>query len=900
MTNKPNNIALSNNPSTNEIRQAFLDFFASKGHKVVASSSLVPHGDPTLLFTNAGMNQFKDVFLGFDKRNYTRATSSQKCVRAGGKHNDLENVGYTARHHTFFEMLGNFSFGDYFKVEAIGYAWELLTEVFKLPKDKLTVTVYADDDEAYDIWHNIIGIPKERIIRIGDNKGGRYASDNFWMMGDTGPCGPCTEIFYDHGDHHFGGPPGSANEDGDRYIEIWNNVFMQFNRDEAGVMHKLPKPSVDTGMGLERIAAVLQHVHANYEIDLFQELIAGARKALYLACHNTETDFQAILDEKKIGFTNPSLKVLADHIRACSFLISDGVIPGNEGRGYVLRRIIRRAIRHGYKLGAKQPFFYLIVNTLVMEMGDAYPELRTKQLHITDILKNEEYRFFETIENGMAILENELAATKEIFNGETAFKLHDTYGFPLDLTADICRERNFIVDTAAFDAAMARQKEQARAAGKFKMAANLEYKGVATHFKGYETLELTAEVLALYKDSTAVNTLNEGETGVVVLDCTPFYAESGGQVGDNGVLNSDNAIFAVDDTQKIQAAVFGHHGVLKTGALTVGDTLKATVDIIARNASMRNHSATHLMHKALREVLGEQVQQKGSLVDADKTRFDFVHNAPMTDYEISKVEASVNAEILANTATQNRVMDIESAQKTGAVMLFGEKYGDLVRVLDIGSSRELCGGTHVGRTGDIGLFKIFSESGVASGVRRVEASTGVRALQLIDTLRALVNQLASDLKAPVSEVANKVGQLTEHTKALEKEIARLKSKLASHQGDELLSQAIDINSIKLLSANIEAADANTLRETMDKLKDKLKSAVIVLASINDGKVSLAAGVTADLIAKLSAGQLVNFVAQQMGGKGGGKADMAMAGAPDSSQLPKALASVEAWVKEKLM
>ena len=899
MTNKPNNIALSNNPSTNEIRQAFLDFFASKGHKIVASSSLVPHGDPTLLFTNAGMNQFKDVFLGFDKRNYTRATSSQKCVRAGGKHNDLENVGYTARHHTFFEMLGNFSFGDYFKVEAIGYAWELLTEVFKLPKDKLTVTVYADDDEAYDIWHNIIGIPKERIIRIGDNKGGRYASDNFWMMGDTGPCGPCTEIFYDHGDHHFGGPPGSANEDGDRYIEIWNNVFMQFNHDEAGVMHKLPKPSVDTGMGLERIAAVLQHVHANYEIDLFQELIAGARKALYLACHNTETDFQAILDEKKIGFTNPSLKVLADHIRACSFLISDGVIPGNEGRGYVLRRIIRRAIRHGYKLGAKQPFFYLIVNTLVMEMGDAYPELRTKQLHITDILKNEEYRFFETIENGMAILENELAATKEIFNGETAFKLHDTYGFPLDLTADICRERNFIVDTAAFDAAMARQKEQARSAGKFKMAANLEYKGVATHFKGYETLELTAEVLALYKDSAAVNTLNEGETGVVVLDCTPFYAESGGQVGDNGVLNSDNAIFAVDDTQKIQAAVFGHHGVLKTGALTVGDTLKATVDIIARNASMRNHSATHLMHKALREVLGEQVQQKGSLVDADKTRFDFVHNAPMTDYEISKVEAIVNAEILANTATQNRVMDIESAQKTGAVMLFGEKYGDLVRVLDIGSSRELCGG-HVGRTGDIGLFKIFSESGVASGVRRVEASTGVRALQLIDTLRALVNQLASDLKAPVSEVANKVGQLTEHTKALEKEIARLKSKLASHQGDELLSQAIDINSIKLLSANIEAADANTLRETMDKLKDKLKSAVIVLASINDGKVSLAAGVTADLIAKLSAGQLVNFVAQQMGGKGGGKADMAMAGAPDSSQLPKALASVEAWVKEKLM
>ena len=904
MTTKSNTIVTSNypalgkNPSTNEIRQAFLDFFASKGHQIIASSSLVPHGDPTLLFTNAGMNQFKDVFLGFDKRSYTRATSSQKCVRAGGKHNDLENVGYTARHHTFFEMLGNFSFGDYFKVGAIGYAWELLTEVFKLPKDKLTVTVYADDDEAYDIWHNIIGIPKERIIRIGDNKGARYASDNFWMMGDTGPCGPCTEIFYDHGDHHFGGPPGSADEDGDRYIEIWNNVFMQFNRDEAGVMHKLPKPSVDTGMGLERIAAVLQHVHANYEIDLFQELIASARKAIF-ATYRNDADFELIIKEKGEGYINTSLKVLADHIRACSFLIADGVIPGNEGRGYVLRRVIRRAIRHGYKLGARQPFFHLIINTLVTEMGDAYPELVTKQLHITEILKNEEYRFFETIENGMAILETELATTKEIFNGETAFKLHDTYGFPLDLTADICRERNVTVDTTAFNAAMSRQKEQARAAGKFKMAANLEYAGAATQFKGYDTLELTAKVLALYIDSTAVHTLNEGETGVVVLDCSPFYAESGGQVGDNGVLKSDHGIFAVDDTQKIQASVFGHHGVLKTGILTVGETLKATVNIIARNASMRNHSATHLMHKALREVLGEQVQQKGSLVDSDKTRFDFVHNAPMTDAEISQVEAIVNAEMLANTATQNRVMDIESAQKTGAVMLFGEKYGDTVRVLDIGTSRELCGGTHVSRTGDIGLFKIFAESGVASGVRRVEASTGLGALALINTQQALINQLATDLKAPVAEVANKVSQITENAKVLEKEIARLKSKLASHQGDDLLSQATDMNGVKMLTATIVGADANTLRETMDKLKDKLKSAVIVLASVNDGKVSLAAGVTADLIAKLKAGDLVNFVAQQVGGKGGGKADMAMAGGTDSSQLPKALASVEAWVKEKL-
>lgn len=874
-------IQLSSTPSSNEIRQAFLDFFASKGHEIVSSSSLVPHGDPTLLFTNAGMNQFKDVFLGFDKRPYTRATSSQKCVRAGGKHNDLENVGYTARHHTFFEMLGNFSFGDYFKEDAIKYAWELLTDVFKLPKDKLTVTVYAEDDEAYAIWNNIIGVPAERIIRIGDNKGARYASDNFWMMGDTGPCGPCTEIFYDHGAHHFGGPPGSPDEDGDRYIEIWNNVFMQFNRDEAGVMHPLPKPSVDTGMGLERISAVLQHVHANYEIDLFQTLIAAAAR-----------------ETKTADLSSPSLKVLADHIRACSFLIADGVIAGNEGRGYVLRRIIRRAIRHGYKLGVRSAFFHKILPDLVAEMGSAYPELTSNQARITEILKQEEDRFFETIENGMAILETELANTAAVFNGETAFKLHDTYGFPLDLTADICRERNVAVDTDAFNAAMTRQKEQARAAGKFKMATNLEYDGVATSFHGYDKLETNANITALYKDGAAVSTLKEGETGVVVLDNTPFYAESGGQIGDCGELRGANGIFEAEDTQKIQAAVFGHHGVLKTGSLNVGDQVTARVNTQARTSTMRNHSATHLMHKALREVLGEHVQQKGSLVDTGKTRFDFVHTAPMTDDEIAKVEQIVNAEILANAACQARVMDIESAQKTGAMMLFDEKYGDEVRVLDIGSSRELCGGTHVSRTGDIGLFKITSEGGVAAGVRRIEATTGEGALRLINSQQALLSSLASDLKAPVSELAAKVAQLSDHAKSLEKELARLKSKLASSQGDDLATQAIEIAGFKVLSATLDGADANALRETMDKLKDKLKSAAIVLASVSGGKVSLAAGVTADLISKIKAGELVNFVAGQVGGKGGGKPDMAMAGGTDASKLPQALASVADWVKTK--
>jgi alanyl-tRNA synthetase len=883
MTVQKTTVSYGSNPSSKQIRQAFLDFFASKGHQVVASSSLVPHGDPTLLFTNAGMNQFKDVFLGFDKRAYTRAASAQKCVRAGGKHNDLENVGYTARHHTFFEMLGNFSFGDYFKRDAITFAWELLTEVYALPKERLMVTVYAEDDEAYDIWHKEVGVPADKIVRIGDNKGARYASDNFWMMGDTGPCGPCTEIFYDHGAHIPGGPPGSPDEDGDRFIEIWNNVFMQFNRDEAGVMHLLPKPSVDTGMGLERISAVLQGVHANYEIDLFQALIKAAARET----HTADLD-------------SPSLKVLADHIRACSFLIADGVIPGNEGRGYVLRRIIRRAIRHGYKLGCRAAFFHKLVADLVAEMGEAYPELVSNQARITDILKQEEDRFFETIENGMQILETELATKPTVFNGDLAFKLHDTFGFPLDLTADICRERGVTVDTVGFDAAMARQKEQARAAGKFKMALNLEYDGAATTFHGYDKLETPAKVLALYKDGSAVNVLNEGDLGVVVLDQTPFYAESGGQIGDSGELKSANGIFAVEDTQKIQAAVFGHHGVLKTGTLSVGDALAAKVNLQARVNTMRNHSATHLMHKALREVLGEHVQQKGSLVDTEKTRFDFVHNGPMTDAEIATVESLVNAEILANAATQARVMDIESAQQTGAMMLFGEKYGDEVRVLDIGTSRELCGGTHVSRTGDIGLFKITAESGVAAGVRRVEATTGEGALKLVQAQQTLINQVAGELKAPAHELPAKVAQVMDNVKSLEKELARLKSKLASSQGDDLATQALDINGVKMLAATLEGADANALRETMDKLKDKLKSAVIVLASVADGKVSLAAGVTADLIGKVKAGELVNHVAGQVGGKGGGKPDMAMAGGTEPANLPQALASVTDWVKQKLV
>lgn len=869
-----------------EIRDKFLKFFESKGHQIVASSSLVPHDDPTLLFTNAGMNQFKDVFLGFDKRPYTRATTSQKCVRAGGKHNDLENVGYTARHHTFFEMLGNFSFGDYFKRDAIRYAWELLTEVFKLPKDKLWVTVYAEDDEAYDIWTKEVGVLAERVIRIGDNKGARYASDNFWMMGDTGPCGPCTEIFYDHGEHIWGGPPGSPEEDGDRYIEIWNNVFMQFNRDEAGVMHPLPKPSVDTGMGLERVSAVLQGVHANYEIDLFQSLIKAAAR------ETSDADMDS-----------PSLKVLADHIRACSFLIADGVIPGNEGRGYVLRRIIRRAIRHGYKLGARAAFFHKLVPDLVAEMGEAYPELKAGERRVSDVLRQEEERFFATIENGMAIVEAELDAMAQagnkVFNGDTAFKLHDTYGFPLDLTADICREREVTVDAAAFDAAMARQKEQARAAGKFKMAANLEYDGPATAFHGYERLEEKGNILALYKDGAAVNELVEGDFGVVVLDNTPFYAESGGQVGDRGELKGSAGIFAVEDTQKVQAAVFGHHGVVKTGRIAVGQGVTARVDVAARAATARNHSVTHLMHKALREVLGSHVQQKGSQVDPDKTRFDFAHTAPLTAEEIREVEEIVNAEILANAATDASVMALEDAQKTGAMMLFGEKYADEVRVLTIGSSKELCGGTHVSRTGDIGLFKIVVEGGVAAGVRRVEAVTGENALRYAQEQERRVQGVSALLKVQPEEVAERVAGILDNVRALEKELARLKSKLAASQGDDLVAQAVEVNGIKVLAATLDGADVPTLRETMDKLKDKLKTAAIVLGSVADGKVSLIAGVTADSTAKVKAGELVNFVAQQVGGKGGGRPDMAQAGGTEPDKLPAALAAVAGWVGGKL-
>jgi len=870
-----------------QIRQNFLKFFESKGHQVVSSSPVVPGDDPTLLFTNAGMNQFKDVFLGFDKRPYSRATTAQKCIRAGGKHNDLDNVGYTARHHTFFEMLGNFSFGDYFKKDAISYAWELLTTVYQLPPEKLWVTVYAEDDEAYDIWAKEIGVPTERIIRIGDNKGARYASDNFWMMGDTGPCGPCTEIFYDHGEEIPGGPPGSPNEDGDRYIEIWNNVFMQFNRDEDGVMHPLPKPSVDTGMGLERIAAVLQHVHSNYEIDLFVNLLAAAKSAVDAA------------GAGQCDANSPSLKVIADHIRACSFTVADGVIPGNAGRGYVLRRITRRAIRHGYKLGARGPFFHKLVSALVKEMGDAYPELKANEARVTEVLKQEEERFFQTISNGMEILEAALTSAK-VIDGETAFKLHDTFGFPLDLTADVCRERGVTVDEAGFEVAMNRQRDQARAAGKFKMAQGLEYSGAPTVFHGYDTLNKdSAKVLALYVDGTQVNSVKAGDSAVIVLDQTPFYAESGGQVGDAGELRNLSSLFEVEDTLKIQADVFGHHGQVLEGEIKVGDSLNAKVNSERRARTIRHHSVTHLMHKALREVLGAHVQQKGSLVDPDKTRFDFTHTAPMTAEQIAQVEQLVNAEILANAATSAKVMSLDDAQKTGAMMLFGEKYGETVRVLEIGSSKELCGGTHVERTGDIGIFKILAESGVAAGIRRVEAIAGDRALTYLQKLDAQVNQLAVSLKATPNDLAQRIAQLQDHARSLEKELERLGSKLAASQGDELLSKAVEVKGIRILAAQLEGADAKVLRETLDQLKNKLKSAAIVLASVQDGKVQLAAGVTSDAIAKVKAGDLVNHVAQQVGGKGGGKPDMAMAGGTDPKGLPAALNSVQAWVSERL-
>lgn len=963
--------------SVAQIRQTFLDFFAARGHTIVPSSPLVPANDPTLMFTNSGMVQFKDVFLGADKRPYNRATSVQACLRAGGKHNDLENVGYTARHHTFFEMLGNWSFGDYFKKESLQWGWELLTQVYKLPPERLLATVYHEDDEAYDIWTKVIGLPPERVIRIGDNKGGKYKSDNFWMMADTGPCGPCSEIFYDHGPDVPGGPPGSPDEDGDRFIEIWNHVFMQFEMHEDGSVTRLPAPCVDTGMGLERLAAILQGVHSNYEIDLFQKLIQAAARET--GC--TDLD-------------NPSLKVIADHIRATAFLVSDGVIPSNEGRGYVQRRIIRRAIRHGYKLGQKKPFFHKLVRDLVQQMGAAYPRLAEQEARITETLKTEEERFFETLEKGMALLAFGIAwsmlpryknnnaqegkefktkdktpfkalahinnlvkkciviphkeqAFKENGGGLTqasyiypedwgkavsqsgtwlsqwtdvideakwedgkragkkldggfVFQLHDTYGFPLDLTQDVCRERGVTVDEAGFDAAMQHQKDTARAAGKFKMDKALAYDGAPSRFTGYTSLQEQAIVLALYADGAPVQQLQAGQSGVVVLDVTPFYAESGGQVGDRGQITAaSGALFDVQDTQKIKADVFGQHGVLSSGSLKVGDAVRATVNAELRAATMRNHSVTHLMHKALREVLGSHVQQKGSLVDAAKTRFDFTHGAPVTPEEIAEIERRVNAEILANTATQARVMDIDSARETGAMMLFGEKYGDTVRVLDIGASRELCGGTHVARTGDIGLFKIVMESGVAAGIRRVEAITGLNALNWAQATENAVQSAAAALHAPAADLQGRLRQTLDHIKTLEKEVAQLKGRLASAQGGELASQAVSVHGVQVLAARLDGADAQTLRETMDKLKDKLKTAAIVLAATSEGKVQLAAGVTPDTVGRIKAGELVNFVAQQVGGKGGGKPDMAMAGGTNAAALPQALQSVQEWVAAKL-
>ena len=973
---------------SNEIRSSFLEYFRSKGHTIVASSPLVPQNDPTLLFVNSGMVQFKDVFLGKDKRPYTRATTSQRSVRAGGKHNDLENVGYTARHHTFFEMLGNFSFGDYFKKDAIRYAWELLTNVYKLPPERLWTTVYQTDDEAYELWTKTIGVPPERCVRIGDKPGGqKYQSDNFWQMADTGPCGPCSEIFYDHGPGIPGGPPGSPDADGDRYIEIWNLVFMQFNRDDKGAMNPLPKPSVDTGMGLERIAAVLQGKHSNYEIDLFQDLIKAAAR---------ETG------EKNLK--NPSLNVIADHIRACSFLIVDGVIPGNEGRGYVLRRIIRRAIRHGYQLGQKQPFFYRLVADLDRAMGDAYPELRQAKDRVADTLKTEEEQFAKTLENGMKLFEagakTEARATSYIRDhfvhdfasyddgvfhkagedvlvkvkkagsvvnvddlvrksleevdryaarsgkparmylvfhgssdktpeelldkvsrgkeydkvrvlylkeasipivGRTAFTLYDTYGFPFDLTQDLCREKGIPVDVSAYDTAMQEQRAKARAASRFAMEAGLEYSGGKTEFRGYDTLTHSSKVVALYREGARVDALKSGDTGTVVLDETPFYAEAGGQVGDRGELIGSGGTFEVDDTQKIRADVHGHHGMLKTGTLKTGDRVEARVNTALRASTMRNHSVTHLMHKALREVLGTHVQQRGSLVDAEKTRFDFSHDKPMSEQQLHEVEQRVNAEILQNSPTRAQVMPIEQAKKSGAVMLFGEKYGDEVRVLDIGSSREFCGGTHVARTGDIGVFKIYSEGGVAAGIRRVEATTGPNALAMMDRQLQEFHGIARELRAQPGPgmVEKALKNLLEEKKALEKELSKARSKLAMGQGTDLASQAVDVKGAKVLVATLDGADAKTLRETMDKLKDRLKSAAIVLGAVTDGKVALIAGVTADLTGKLKAGELVNYVAQQVGGKGGGRPDMAQAGGTDPAGLPNALESVRSWVEQRV-
>jgi alanyl-tRNA synthetase len=867
---------------TSQIREQFLHFYESKGHRRVSSSSLIPGDDPTILFTVAGMVQFKDVFLGREKRDYVRAATSQKCLRAGGKHNDLENVGYTARHHTFFEMLGNFSFGDYFKPDAIAFAWELLTKVYAIPSEKLWVTVYAEDDEAYSIWANKIGVPTQRIVRIGDNKGSRYASDNFWTMGDTGPCGPCTEIFYDHGSAYQGGPPGSPEQDGDRYIEIYNLVFMQYDRDAAGVLTPLPKPCVDTGMGLERLTAVLQHVNSNYDTDAMKRLVLAAAR---------ETQCADLL--------NPSLRVIADHIRAVSFLISDGVIPSNEGRGYVLRRIARRALRHGYKLGQKQPFFYKIVADLAIEMGDAYPDLANAQDRVAAVVKQEEERFGETLTNGMEILQTALAGNIKELDGETAFKLYDTFGFPLDLTADVCRERNVTVDENGFEAAMQRQREQARAGGKFVAKGSIIYSGDKTQFRGYVDQSTQSQIVALFRDGVAVHSLEPGQTGVVVLDQTPFYAESGGQVGDAGWLQRTGIEFQVQDTVKITPDVFGHIGQVASGSLKVGAQLTAQINPERRAHIVRNHSATHLMHKALRQVLGDHVQQKGSLVDSEKTRFDFAHGKALSDTEIQQIEALVNNQVFANVATQTQEMSFDDAVKGGAMALFGEKYAAKVRVLDIGDSRELCGGTHVVRTGDIGLFKIVNQSAVAAGVRRVEAITGANTLCHLQGLENNLTQLAHVLKTNPQDLPAKLSGTLDQVKSLEKELAQLRGKLASSQGGDLAASAQDINGVKVLATVLEGADAKTLRETMDQLKQKLGSAAIVLAAVQDGNVQLAAGVTADLTSRLKAGDLVNHVAVQVGGKGGGRPDLAMAGGTNPQPLAQALASVAQWVRSKV-
>ena len=871
---------------SSEIRQKFLTFFQSKGHSIVPSSSLVPGNDPTLLFTNSGMVQFKDVFTGKESRAYHRATTAQRCVRAGGKHNDLENVGYTARHHTFFEMLGNFSFGDYFKRDAIHFCWELLTTVYRLPKEKLWVTVYHEDDEAHDIWAKEVGVPTERIIRIGDNKGARYASDNFWQMGDTGPCGPCSEVFYDHGPDVWGGPPGSPEEDGDRYIEIWNLVFMQFERDASGTLTPLPKPCVDTGMGLERLSAVLQGVHSNYEIDSFQQLIAAAGR---------ETGVTDLSDN--------SLKVIADHIRACAFLIVDGVIPSNEGRGYVLRRIIRRALRHGYKLGQTQPFFHRLVPDLVREMGQAYPELQAQAERVEQVLLQEALRFGETLENGMKILETELGSLSkgQSLGGTTLFTLYDTYGFPVDLTADICRERGVEVDLDGFEVAMTQQRQQARAAGKFKLSEGVQYDGAQTRFEGYEHLALPqAKVVGLFVQGQAVSRIEPGASALVVLDATPFYAESGGQVGDAGTLTAGAARFVVEDTLKIQPGVFGHDGVLEGAALSVGDTVAAAIDEARRDRIARNHSATHLLHKALKQVLGEHVQQRGSLVDADKTRFDFAHDTAMTVEQIAQVEAIVNREVLANNPVQTAMMAYDDAVKTGAMALFGEKYGDTVRVLDIGFSRELCGGTHVHRTGDIGLVKVVMEGGVAAGVRRIEALTGENSVIWAQAQAALITQAAGLLRAAPTELTLRIGQLQDQLKQTERALEQARDRLNASASGDLAAKAQDIAGAKVLVQVVGNADAKALRTMADQLKEKLKSAVVLLGSAGaDGKISLVAAVTSDLTARVKAGDLVSLVAAQVGGKGGGRPDMAMGGGTDAAALPEAINAATAWVREAL-